>query len=125
MKRILITLLISVVCMLPAASVLAVDVPNNSMQTVTLDNPLGTNVNSDNAVPALVGVIIRGALGVVGSLVLLMVVWGGFTWLTAAGNPEKVKLGSNTMMWAVIGLVVIFSSYFALDFVLKAIAGKI
>lgn len=89
-------------------------------KTVKLNNPLesgGTDIN------AIIGNIIKTAMGVMGALVLLMIVWGGFTWLTAAGNPEKVKSGSNTIMWAVLGSVVVLGSYFLLTTVLKALAG--
>jgi len=121
-KKILIATLLAA-ALFGAVSVHAQTSPN-TMKTVELTNPLA-GASAQGGVPQIVGTIIKGALGVVGSLVLLMVVWGGFTWLTAAGNPEKIKSGSNTMIWAVIGLIVVFSSYFALDFVLKAIAGTI
>jgi hypothetical protein len=40
-----------------------------------------------------------------------MLVWGGFQWLTSAGNDEKVHQGTQTMLWAIIGLAVVFGSY--------------
>ena len=49
------------------------------------------------------GNIVKYALGLVGSLTLLMLVWGGFQWVTSAGNAEKVNKGSQTMIWAAIG----------------------
>lgn len=88
--------------------------------SVSLDNPLKVNT-----APELIGVIIQGALGVIGALVLLMFVWGGFQWLTSAGSPDKVKKGSQTMIWAGIGAVLVFSSYIILNAVLKAIRGEL
>jgi len=40
-----------------------------------------------------------------------MFVIGGFMWMTAAGNPEKIKKGKDTLMWAILGIILIFSSY--------------
>jgi hypothetical protein len=40
-----------------------------------------------------------------------MIIYGGFVWMTAAGNTEKVTQGKNILIWAIIGLVVIFSAY--------------
>ncbi|NTW22459.1 hypothetical protein HGA34_02845 [Candidatus Falkowbacteria bacterium] len=68
-----------------------------------------------------IGKIINTALGVVGSLALLMFIYGGFTWLTSAGSADKVTKGKNILVWAVIGLVVIFMSYGATKFVLDKI----
>ena len=71
-----------------------------------LSNPLGVNTPQ-----ALIGKIINAVLGVVGSLALLMFVYGGLVWMTSSGNPEKIKQGRGIIVWAAIGLAIIFSSY--------------
>lgn len=88
---------------------------------VKLNNPLEGN---ETDVTKIVGNIIKAALGIMGALVLLMIVWGGFRWLTAMGNSEKVKAGGNTIMWAVLGAVVVLASYMLLNIILNALAGK-
>ncbi len=40
----------------------------------------------------------------------IMVLWGGFQILTAAGDPEKVKTGGKTVLYAAIGFAVIIIS---------------
>lgn len=73
-----------------------------------LENPLGDNAQSPQWV---YGRIIYGFLGITGALALIMFVIGGFQWMTAAGNADRVKKGRDTLMWAVLGLIIIFSSY--------------
>src|SRR5680860_168641 len=73
-----------------------------------LCNPLGSNIETPQA---LIGQIINSVLGVVGSLALLMFVYGGITWMTSSGNQEKVKKGRDVIVWAAIGLVIVFSAY--------------
>ena len=85
-----------------------------SSGTKYLPNALGKNTS----LPVIIGTIIKGAMGVMGALVLLMLVWGGFQWLTSAGSPEKVKKGTQTMVWAVIGAFLALSSYFILNIIL-------
>lgn len=82
---------------------------------VSLKNPLGLG----KTVPAILGAIIKGALGIMGGLVLLMVVWGGVTWITAAGSPEKIKAGSQTILWALLGAIVTVASYMILNYIMK------
>lgn len=41
------------------------------------------------------------------AVVTVMVLWGGFQILTAAGNPAQIDKGKQTLLWAVIGTVVI------------------
>jgi len=85
-----------------------------------LDNPLG-DADTPNEVIANV---IRVSLGVIGGLVLLMLVYGGFLMLTSVGNREKLTKAKDTLMWATIGLVVVFGSYGIADALFKALAGE-
>ncbi|MCX6744580.1 MAG: pilin [Candidatus Parcubacteria bacterium] len=50
-------------------------------------------------------------LGIIGSLVLLMFVYGGFTWLISSGNEANIKKGKDILVNAVVGLAIIFSAY--------------
>ena len=86
---------------------------------VCLDNPLGENVTPE----IFIGKIILAVLGIVGSLALVMFIYGGLTWMTASGNSEKVEKGKNIIIWAVIGLAVIFMSYAMVRFVFTSLGG--
>ena len=82
-----------------------------------LSNPLG-----DGTTPAgLIGTVIKAVLGIVGSLALAMFIYSGLIWMTAAGNQERVTKGKNILIWATIGLAVIFSAYAMVRFVFTGI----
>jgi len=83
---------------------------------VTLPLPL-----SNITIPQLVGRVLNALLGIVGALALLMFVWGGFRWMTAAGNTEQAAKAKKTLVWAALGLVAIFGSYAILSFVTNAL----
>lgn len=83
---------------------------------IRLANPL--NVDSPQQ---LIGKVINSILGIVGSIALLMFVFGGLTWMTSSGNPEKVKKGRDIIVWSAIGLAIIFLSYALTRFVLSTI----
>ncbi len=40
-------------------------------------------------------------------LAIVMVIVGGYMWMSSAGNPDKVKQAQGTLTWAVIGIVFI------------------
>ncbi len=84
-------------------------------------NPLGEGVTESPEL--LIKRIINGILGVVGSLALLMFIYGGLVWMTAAGNNERVEKGKNILIWATIGLVVIFASYAIVSFIIESLTG--
>lgn len=67
----------------------------------------------------IIGRIIKTVLGVIGAIALLIFVYGGLMWMTAAGSPEKIKKAQTTLVWAVLGLVVIFASYTLVDFIIE------
>lgn len=81
-----------------------------------LPNPLDTT--DPNVV---IGRIIKAILGLVGAVALLMFIVGGLTWMTAAGSKEKIEKGKNIIVWAILGLVVIFASYMLVDLVIKSV----
>ncbi|MBU1146376.1 pilin [Patescibacteria group bacterium] len=83
--------------------------------TYNIKSPIGEVTG-----PELIGRIIKAILGLVGALALAMFVFGGFTWLTSAGSPDKIKKGKDILIWATIGLIVIFTSYTLVDFLLRS-----
>jgi len=89
-----------------AAAPAATAVRDSGTPPTQFPNPLKTT-----SVPELIGRVISAVLGVVGSIALIMFVYGGLIWMTAAGNQERVKKGGDILMWAAIGLVIIFSAY--------------
>ena len=52
-----------------------------------------------------------------------MFVYGGITWMTSSGSPEKIKKGRDIIIWSVIGLAIIFFSYALVNFVIFDIIG--
>ena len=84
---------------------------------LTLPNPLTGTTDSEN-INVLIGKVINAVLGIVGSLALVMFIYGGLTWMTAAGNKEKIQKGKDILIWATIGLIIIFSAYAIVHFIL-------
>ena len=99
------------------------DCEGTNCNTVSLDNPLGGEDGKKVSVNTIIARVINAVLGVIGSLALLMFVFGGITWMTSSGSPEKVKKGRDIIIWSVIGLAVIFFSYALVNFVIFDIIG--
>lgn len=62
--------------------------------------------------------------GIVGALALIMFIIGGFFWLSAAGSADRVKRGRETMVHAVIGLVIVFGAWVLVNTILAALTGQ-
>lgn len=91
------------------------------VEVIKLQNPLNINPNDPSAI---IGIVIQAVLGIIGGVALVMMVYGGFQWLTAAGNEEKIKNGTQTMVWSIIGLVLVFTSYLLVSTIFDVLGVK-
>lgn len=52
-----------------------------------------------------------------GLVIFFMIIFGGFTIIANAGNPDKIKEGGKTITSAIIGLLVLFGSYWIIQII--------
>ncbi len=67
--------------------------------------------------PALIGMVIRGLMGVAGMIAFIMILYGGILWMTAAGNASQQEKAQNTIVWSGLGIILIFASYALISFI--------
>lgn len=65
--------------------------------------------------------IINTALSFLGIIAVIIVLYGGFTWMTSAGNPDKLARAKKILINGLIGLTIIFLSWAITAFVLSAL----
>ena len=65
--------------------------------------------------------IINVALGLLGIVAVVIILAGGFTWMTAAGNEEKVDKAKKMIFAGIIGLAIILSAYAIAKFVIESL----
>lgn len=80
--------------------------PQLTFAAVTVINPIGITDPRQ-----IIGNIIKAILSVVGSLALLMFVYGGVLWITSFGEAKRIEKGKTIITWAVLGLALIAASY--------------
>ena len=85
-------------------------------QSISLPNPL--NITSVNAV---IGRIIKYIIGISGSVALAVFVYGGILWIISAGRTAYIDKGKKAIKMSVVGLVIIFTSYIVVKFIIEAI----
>lgn len=64
--------------------------------------------------------IINVVLGVLGVVAVAVVIYGGFLFLTAQGDPGKIKKGKDSITWGIIGLIIALLSWSIINFVLSS-----
>ena len=64
--------------------------------------------------------IINMALGFLAIITLVLVVWGGFQYMLSGGREDAVQRAKGTITSAIIGLIIILSSWAIVQYVLTA-----
>ena len=102
---------------LPLASHAATATTSFSIESV------GSSIGLGNAdLKTTVINILNLALGLLALVAVVMIIIGGFTWLTAGGNEEKVDKAKKIISAAVIGLIVILLAWAIVIFVARTTA---
>jgi len=79
------------------------------------------NLGTEGPMTIITGVInvILGFLGIIAVIIILL---GGFKWMTAQGNEDKVEEARNLIIAGVIGLVIIMSAFGIAQYVISTLA---
>ena len=70
---------------------------------------------------ALIPRAINLMLFIVGILAIVMLIWGGIRYVISGGNSDKVKEAKNTILYAIIGLVVAILGYALVSWVISVV----
>lgn len=124
-KKLLFSLVLLVGIMLPTGAVAAEEVLN----PVCVNNPTATLCQENNNAQTQDSNSIFGANGiltkavrllsvVVGVAAVIMIIVGGFQYVMASGDPSNVTNAKNTILYAIIGLIVAVLAQGIISFVL-------
>lgn len=83
----------------------------------------GASVNtgtSDTKLPELIKNIVNILLFVLGAIAVIMIVIGGIRYTLSNGDSSAITGAKNTILYAVVGLVVALLAYAIVNFVLDA-----
>ena len=67
--------------------------------------------------------ITNTVLYAVGIISVIMLIYGGLRYVVSGGDSKKVTDAKNTIIYAIIGLIVAILSYAIVNFVINAIGG--
>ena len=60
-------------------------------------------------------------LYIVGIIAVIMLIWGGIRYVISGGDSKKVTDAKNTILYAIIGLVISFLAFAIVNFVINAL----
>lgn len=105
--------------LLPIGLALALLAWTQVAYAVTIPDPLGGKTFQD-----LVGKFVDFAELFLAPLSAIMVLLAGFFYMTAGGNPEKIKRAHKTLLWALAGIAVVLLAEVACSVVATALGAS-
>lgn len=82
-----------------------------------------TTVTSGN-LPEFVIYIINLAVGFSALLAVIMIIVSGFKYIVSMGDEKKIASASKSLMFALIGMILVFIAPIVIQFVLDNFLGK-
>jgi len=73
------------------------------------------------SVQGFLGSAVKMATGIMGTIALSIMIYGGFLWLTSSGNSSQVEKAQQVLFWGALGIFVIFGSYAIVNFIFEAV----
>lgn len=68
--------------------------------------------------------VINAIMGIVAAVAVIAIVIGGIQYMTSVGDPGKVKRAKDTILYAVIGLVIVILAAVIVNVVINSINGN-
>lgn len=119
------TITVAFTLMVPALQVSAQDYdPRNTFKLDDAQDELqlpGSSDLDEEGVRDTVANIIQILLGFIGLIAVLIILYGGFIWMTSAGNEDKVTKARATITAGIIGLAIIIVAYALTSFVVNIV----
>ncbi|PIR74115.1 MAG: hypothetical protein COU35_04120 [Candidatus Magasanikbacteria bacterium CG10_big_fil_rev_8_21_14_0_10_47_10] len=85
------------------------------------DTAKAAGLKNETPVPVIIGNVIGTALSMIAVIFFILMVYGGFLWMTAHGNTDQVKKAQDTIIAAVIGIIIVLASYAITNFVFQSV----
>ena len=120
MKRLILPLGLTLL-LLPVAVFAQGQIENweNWMNNLVMNTPILPGAD-------LIGIIFKAIqfiLAFLGVVALVVIIIGGFMWMTAGGNEEKVGKAKKTLIQGLIGLIIVLLAYAVAMFVIRLLRG--
>lgn len=75
----------------------------------------------DTSLQDVIKTIVNIILYVVGIIAVIMMIFGGFQYITSSGDTAKVTKAKNTILYGIVGLVIAILAYAIVQFVMNGL----
>ena len=85
-------------------------------------NNVNETTGAETDLEGKIGVIINAIIGVIGVVAVIMIILGGIGYATSQGDAGKTKKARDTILYGIIGLIIVILAFAIVNFVLNAMS---
>ncbi len=78
---------------------------------------IGAGYSNTSSLQQIMGLIIKAAFSLLGIVFVILIIIGGYDWMMAEGNEQKVEKAQNYIRRAIIGLLITLSAWSIWNFI--------
>lgn len=82
------------------------------------------DLNEDTDLTGNITTILNVVIGALGIIAVVVIIIGGVTYMTSSGDASKVKKAKDTILYGVIGLVIVALAFAIVNFVIGNVLGN-
>ena len=100
-------------------------VGNTATENIGLggDNPpCDRTTGAESSISGVIRTVINVFSAIVGAISVIMIIIGGFRYVTSAGDSNNVSGAKNTILYAIVGLIIVAFAQVIVQFVLQRTA---
>lgn len=83
---------------------------------------IGEQGKPDRSFAEAVGRYVSGLATILGALFMLLIIYGGWLWMSARGNDDQVSKAKAIIVGAVIGIAIVITAQIIVQLALKALS---
>jgi len=92
--------------------------PDSQLDKAAGGSAAGYDIEKYQVEP-IIGAVIQAFLSILGIIFLILMIYAGYSWMTARGDEQKVTKAKETITAAIIGLVIVIGAYALTFFVIS------
>lgn len=93
---------------------------NGATQAASGTNGTCTSNNGGNTISSVANTVVKYFSIVVGAIAVIMVIYGGFRYITSGGDSNNVSAAKNTLIYAIVGLLIVAIAQLIVHFVISS-----
>ncbi len=110
MKKFLFSVMALSLLVLPTVAMAATAQPTDTQLGITEIDNSNLALSKENPIKTATN-LINSAMTFLGLIAVVIILVGGFKWMTAMGNEENIKKAKELMTAGIIGLVIILAAW--------------